>query len=80
MATQSSILAWGIPWTEELALHGVSKETLVTKQQQYFQHNWRCTQKFASVIVHCSIIHSRENWNHPPLFLRQHFLFLLHLI
>ena len=25
MATQSSILAWKIPWTEEVTVHGVAK-------------------------------------------------------
>ena len=40
MATQTSILAWGIPWTEEpdgLHFHGVTKEedrTQETKRQQ----------------------------------------------
>ena len=37
IATHSSILAWEIPWTEEpggATVHGVTKETLATKQQQ----------------------------------------------
>ena len=33
MATQSSILAWRIPWTEEATVHGVAKvgHNLATK-------------------------------------------------
>ena len=27
MATHSSILAWRIPWTEEAAVYGVTKES-----------------------------------------------------
>ena len=26
LATHSSILAWGIPWTEEATVHGVTQE------------------------------------------------------
>ena len=39
-ATYSSILAWEIPWTEDL--HGVTKESrrdLATKQQQKAQNS-----------------------------------------
>ena len=30
METPSSILAWEIPWTEELRVHGVAKESDMT--------------------------------------------------
>ena len=35
MATQSSVLAWEIPWTEELGVHGVAKESDTTEQLHF---------------------------------------------
>ena len=32
MATHCSILAWGIPWTEEPAVHGVAKSQTQTER------------------------------------------------
>ena len=45
MATQSSILAWEIPWTEEpggLQIMGLQRvrHNLVTKQQHYHSAIW----------------------------------------
>ena len=35
MATQSSVLAWEIPWTEEPGVHGVAKESDTTEQLHF---------------------------------------------
>ena len=47
MATHSSILAWEIPWTEELGGHGVARigHNLVTKAPLFLDNCSQCDAK-----------------------------------
>ena len=50
MATNSSILAWKIPWTEEsMGLQRVGHD-LVTKQQHFINHNILLIQRYMVTI------------------------------
>ena len=54
MATHSSILAWEIPWTEELGVHGVTRvrNDLATKlQQRKIKANHLIMEKMVNVAV-----------------------------
>ena len=50
-ATHSSTLAWRIPWTEGLTVHGVTKsQTRLSDQAQHKNHNGRNRQEHTIVV------------------------------